>query len=305
VSLNGASRCATCGSQVLPTDVFCEGCGASQWVGQPGDGRSIDAGAAGAATDRGLVRDRNEDAVHVETIDGASIAIVCDGVASTVDAQRASAVAAAVAGRVLGDALRARASRWDPEHATTAAMDAADHAVTQIGLGLGMVDDTPACTYVSAVWDGSDVVVGSAGDSRAYWISGSSARQLTVDDSWLHDQITATGVDASEISRDPKAHAITRWLGADAPPGSFTVSRLAPTNAGRIVLCSDGLWRYATEPEEMALLVTSLPPSTAAADVARALVEAALAAGGQDNVTAAVLDVQPQRDPHSDEEEYQ
>jgi serine/threonine protein phosphatase PrpC len=288
---------------VLPTDVFCEGCGAPQWAGQPGDGRSIDAGAAGAATDRGLVRDRNEDAVHVETIDGASIAIVCDGVASTVDAQRAAAVAAAVAGRVLGDAVRARAARWDPEHATTAAMDAADHAVTQIGLGLGAVDDAPACTYVSAVWDGSDVVVGSAGDSRAYWISGSSARQLTVDDSWAHDQLAANGLDADEISRDPNAHAITRWLGADAPPGSFTVSRLAPTNAGRIVLCSDGLWRYATEPEEMALLITSLPPSTAAADVARALVDAALAAGGQDNVTAAVLDVQPQPDPHSDEEE--
>ncbi len=67
------------------------------------------------------------------------------------------------------------------------------------------------------VWDGDEVTVGSLGDSRAYWIGADGARRLTVDDSWAREQVDAGVLDERDAEADPRAHAITRWLGADAP----------------------------------------------------------------------------------------
>ena len=69
-----------------------------------------------------------------------------------------------------------------------------------------------------AVWDGTDVTVGWLGDSRAYWVDEDGCRQLTVDHSWAEDQVSAGRLDRESAEADSRAHAITRWAGADAPP---------------------------------------------------------------------------------------
>jgi serine/threonine protein phosphatase PrpC len=110
----------------------------------------------------------------------------------------------------------------------------------------------PACTIVVATVRGAEINIGWVGDSRAYWLPPEGpAEQLTEDDSWATHAI-AMGADPIAAMQDPKAHAITAWLGADASPvlprtGAFTV-----VGAGHLVLCSDGLWNYLPDPESFA-----------------------------------------------------
>ncbi|MFI5099749.1 MAG: protein phosphatase 2C domain-containing protein, partial [Actinomycetes bacterium] len=100
--------CATCAHPVLAGDVFCESCGRSGAPATPA--RTGDGGpAAAGASDVGHRRRRNEDAFAVEAGSGGVAAVVCDGVASTPDADRAAAHAATAAMRVLRRAVQAEA----------------------------------------------------------------------------------------------------------------------------------------------------------------------------------------------------
>ena len=89
---------------------------------------------------------------------------------------------------------------------------------------------------------------------------------------------------------DPRAHVITRWLGDDAPDAADT-ARLIPESAGRVVLCTDGLWNVIDGGDELARLIASSGDHSPLA-LARRLVSTAIDRGGPDNVTVAVIDVQ-------------
>jgi serine/threonine protein phosphatase PrpC len=150
----------------------------------------------------------------------------------------------------------------------------------------------PACTIVAATVRGAEINIGWVGDSRAYWLPPEGpAEQLTEDDSWATHAI-AMGADPAAAMRDPKAHAITAWLGADAAPvlprtGAFTV-----VGAGLLVLCSDGLWNYLTDPADFAQAVREeLRAGGTLVEAARGLAEFANAAGGADNITVALIPV--------------
>jgi serine/threonine protein phosphatase PrpC len=251
----------------------------------------IDLGIVAGVTDRGLHHERNEDALFISSAHGNAVVVVCDGVSSSSDPHMAAQVAADVAGRSLVEALRDQADAgtrqdgWDPGAVTLAAIEAAQHAVEEVAAANAAYSDPPACTLVSALWDGSELTFGWVGDSRAYWIGrDDDARRVTEDDAWVG------------------SHTLTRWLGADAPPGPPGVTRFTPAAAGRVIVCSDGLWNYATRTEELAALVAPAPPDTAAIGVAQKLTRAALTAGGHDNVTVAVMTIGAEG-PHNTREE--
>jgi serine/threonine protein phosphatase PrpC len=126
---------------------------------------------------------------------------------------------------------------------------------------------------------------------------------LTVDDSLAQELIIAGAAPDSEAVQRG-AHTLTRWLGADSeakPWSDSSVHTIAPAGRGWLLLCSDGLWNYLPDPvafgdtarnylpdaADIARLCTGL--DTAAA--ARALVEYALDAGGQDNITVAIVPI--------------
>jgi serine/threonine protein phosphatase PrpC len=170
--------------------------------------------------------------------------------------------------------------------AAAAAAAAAVEEVTRAEHG----DSPPSCTFVAAVLDGDRLAVGNVGDSRAYWLPDiGDPKVLTVDDSWAAQQV-AGGVPRAEAEAGPQAHAITRWLGVDAEDQVPTVTHHRLDGSGWLLLCSDGLWNYASEATATARIVA--PAAAAAAGdplrTAEELVRWANEQGGMDNITVAL-----------------
>ena len=292
-SPTAAIACPACGAPAAVDDRFCEVCGhALRDDGAVADGRVevLDAGAAGV-THRGLLHARNEDAMRLSVRDRSAsspvtVAIVCDGVSSSIHPEIASRLAASTAASAL------TAVSAPDEQSVHDAIAAAQAAVERIPWSRDRDTSAPSCTLAAAVWDGEHVVVGNVGDSRVYWLGADGARVLTEDDSWMHHQL-ANGTDPRVARRDPNAHAITRWLGEDASDDPYRVSTFTPPGAGRVVVCSDGLWNYAAEPASLLELAGTQALAGTPAELAHHYVDAALAAGGHDNVTVVVVDVVP------------
>jgi serine/threonine protein phosphatase PrpC len=314
--------CAACEAPLQPGDRFCEQCGARQVEDQESEGAcqacgaaasqieddgycsvcgararttsdrvELDLNIAAAVSDRGLVHRRNEDAFGLEVRDPDGLAaVICDGISS---ASAGDAAARDAAGAATDELARALDDRGlDASQATLDAVLAAQRAVAGVAWTTRTDRGWPSCTLVCALSRDGQIVIGSVGDSRAYWIDADGARQLTIDDSWAEEQAEEGVMTFEQALEDPRSHAITHWIGADAPDRAPRLATLRPPGPGRLLLCSDGLWNYVSRPEELGDLINALPEGASAAAVASALTDTAVGRGGRDNITVAVLDIQ-------------
>ena len=311
-----ASSCRACGGEVA-SDGYCGTCGAraprvrDHFSEQP-------AAWVAAVCDRGIRHTRNEDAVALaaDTEPGSrAVLVVCDGVSNSIDSDLASLAAA----RAARDVLESSHSRGMGTASSLvaaviarleAATDAANEAVLEVTrtandvaaagnpAGGTTAGANPAsCTFVAAVVEQDLLVVGSVGDSRAYWLpDAGAATALTLDDSFAQEQI-ASGVPRVEAETGPQAHAITRWLGVDAPDHTPTTASMTLAEPGWLMVCSDGLWNYCSAAQDLAALVqqtsSTLPAAAEPLALAGALVDWANAQGGQDNITVALARIHP------------
>lgn len=123
-----------------------------------------------------------------------------------------------------------------------------------------------------------------AGDSRLYRLRGGEVELLTTDHSVVADLVLAGRLTWDEAERHPQANAITRAVGvSDALQLDKILGDVAPGD--RLLLCSDGLSRYVGTPALRDILRGA--PFEAVGD---RLLEAALAGGGADNVSAIVVE---------------
>ncbi len=273
------------------TDRFCELCGAQlrPQHDDVADRVEVDLSALAGVSDRGHVHLRNEDAMALgrRPENGAATtlaAVVCDGVSTVRRPELASHTAATVA----LDALLAADGSGEP--GMVSAVAAAAAAVARLAPG---VSDAPSCTLVAALVDTATgaITVGWVGDSRAYWLTeNGDARLLTADHSWAAEMVRAGIVDPGTAMRDPRAHAITRWLGGGSAPEPG-VATLSPTAPGVLLLCTDGLWNYEPEAPDLAALALPVATRDGARAAASALTAHALDAGGRDNITVVCIPV--------------
>ena len=300
-----ATAAVRCGCGALASEVdedgFCLRCGKKTRVALPADRIEVVLSAACAGvSDRGLRHDRNEDRFGIVAEAGGYGLVVCDGVSATRSSEIASEAVTAGVVEALGDALRS----GDTTHAEEAMRAAVAAGCSRLAarmnldtrrssasrrLGVAVDAQAPSTTVVAAMVLGSRLTVGWIGDSRAYWFGASGVRQLTEDHSWQNQVVRAGVMTAEEAAKSPKAHAITRWIGADSLDDEVAeVSGQALDGPGTLLLCTDGLWNYAATEEAMAELMASVAGKDAA-ETARELVRFALERGGVDNVTVAVL----------------
>jgi serine/threonine protein phosphatase PrpC len=262
--------CVECGGTVAP-DGHCWDCGAAQRGFRAHVEITADGGAAGVS-DRGKQRGVNADAMALAVCGRWTIGVVCDGVSMSPRAERAAQVAAEVGAATLAARLREGAL---PEDALTDAAVRAGRAVAALATS---VDASPACTYVAGVVGPEGIWSAGIGDSRVYWLPDAGpGMALTEDDTGEHEALTA-------------------WLGADAGEPVPRLRGYRPAVAGRLLLCTDGLWRHRPDADGLrAALAGGRPtsPEDAGLAQARSLVELARAAGGPDNITALLIPVAP------------
>lgn len=241
--------------------------------------------------DRGIRHSTNDDAgaVRASTQPGErGVLVVCDGVSSATD----SAKAARTASMLVADTMAMPTS--DDEQRLSAAIMEANEAVSTLAPGS---EHPPSCTIAAAVVTPGSVLVGWMGDSRVYWFPDEGpAELLTTDDSMAQLRIE-WGVERTVAEHGPGAHTITRWLGRGAPIEPPHLGQHDLSGPGWLLVCSDGLWNYASAPDELAHVVRqqhNAAPGGTTIDFARALVTWANDQGGADNVTVAVARLEAQ-----------
>jgi serine/threonine protein phosphatase PrpC len=296
----------------LDEDGYCLQCGRRC---RPAPGEHVEKALShdfAAISDRGLRHHRNEDRVEIAVESGRCIAVICDGVSSSPNADvAAETVSRSVMEAVLAGADRESAKGADASHQTgeelisswggtldtapvlrellKTAIEKASHRVVQLTAKPDL-DGVPSTTIVAAVVEGEQATIAWIGDSRAYWIAPSDSRQLTTDHSWLNDVISSGELSYDEAMKSVEAHGITRWIGGDAGLESAPeMMEFQIPGPGWLLLCTDGLWNYAPEIDGLAEMLLAFPADTPALDIAGHLIAFANEKGGSDNITVALL----------------
>ena len=227
------------------------------------------------ATQTGNVRRSNEDAYLIRT----PLFMVADGMGGARAGEIASRMCAEAFAEVdlirtppadaLRDTIRTanarilERSRTDPEAA-----------------GMGT-------TVTAALMDDDGkITFAHVGDSRAYLLRDGSLQRLSDDHSLVGELVRKGELSEFEAERHPQRSVITRALGTDDSVEVDTFS-VGARDGDVVLLCSDGLNTMVPE----ATIATVLAEQEPAATIARNLVRAALAGGGEDNVTAMVFRV--------------
>jgi protein phosphatase len=143
-------------------------------------------------------------------------------------------------------------------------------------------------TTASALLTGPDgACVAHVGDSRVYVLRDDRLEQLTHDHSWVEEQVRAGTMSPTAARQHPWRNVVTRALAGGEDP-EVDVTQVRPAKPERYLLCSDGLFSVVSDGQIAALLGDRTMPLD---EVCRRLIEAANAAGGPDNITALVLEV--------------
>ncbi|GAB1513224.1 hypothetical protein JCM33774_52660 [Actinophytocola sp. KF-1] len=292
VSRPDGAACVACGGEDVDADGLCADCGRAQPSGR--DRMECDLGMVVGVSDKGRRRARNEDSMAYGTVLGADapptvVAVVCDGVATSDRADSASQRAVDEAVGVLLDAVLENA---DPEAATRTAVARAIEVVSALA-DPSVPGTAPSCTFVSAVVTPEKVTVGSVGDSRVYWItepdSGAMPSAVLTADDTVAAELIAEGMSEEEANSVHQAHALSKWIGADAGEIEPRVVTVEPGGPGHVLLCSDGLWNYVPD----AAALAEATPSEGGMTAAVGLTKLALDLGGHDNITTVLVPFPP------------
>ena len=227
----------------------------------------------GARSDVGCVRPHNEDSYLVQS----PLFCVCDGMGGHAAGEVASSIAVETIAKTAPQAA-------DPAR-LAAAVEAANAAVIEAamnGLGKPGMGCTATCAYI----ENDTLAIAHVGDSRAYLLHDGTLIRVTRDHSYVEELVDAGEITADEARVHPNRSVITRALGSD-PAMYADHFQLNIEEGDRLILCSDGLSSMVPDSDIENIATQS---STAQICVDN-LVDAALAAGGHDNVTVIVVDL--------------
>jgi len=236
-------------------------------------------------TDRGLVREENED--NWSAVLDQGLFIVSDGMGG----HFGGAVASKIVVEALPELLRKRMAGIEDLAGSKAAkrvegvlaelsVQVREQTRGEPGLeGMG-------ATVVLAMVRGYQALIAHMGDSRAYLLRAGRLRQLTKDHSIVQLLVDAGEITSQEALTHPARGQVTRSVGmeGEALP---EVDHLDLEPGDRLLLCTDGLTGMLGDREIEAILCGGGSPK----DACRQLVDAANGAGGKDNVTALVLNI--------------
>ena len=233
-------------------------------------------------TDRGVVREENQDAYTFEALSAQQyVAVVCDGMGGA----RAGKVASNIAVETYMSSfcrLWQEGQRSAPvlmECAAASANEAVHHRSTTDSECFGM-GTTMVCVFL----DGRHATVLNEGDSRVYHVTPDSIVQVTRDHSLVEDLVRRGDLTPDQARFHPHKNLITRALGAE-PALNADLFELDVNPGEYFVLCSDGLSNVVSEQEILYEILHGGP----AEDCCGRLLDIAIKRGAPDNVTVVLM----------------
>jgi serine/threonine protein phosphatase PrpC len=242
----------------------------------------------------GLRREINEDTVCARPDLG--LFIVADGMGGHAAGEVASKIAANAIEMFIHDTRDADVNTtWPFPYNTTLSLDgnrlSAAFLLANRKLTAAMQDDerlrTMATTAAALLINKGTPVVAHVGDSRLYRWRDGTLIQITQDHSWVNEQVKAGVLTETDAKSHPWRHVVTRALsGGEDPDVEVTEVDIKPGD--RLLMCSDGL-SGVVPMERLAEIVGRGDPLD---QTVQALIEAANQAGGPDNITDAMLQIE-------------
>ncbi|MBQ0895556.1 protein phosphatase 2C domain-containing protein [Micromonospora sp. U56] len=231
-----------------------------------------------AHSDRGLIRDGNQDSVYA----GPRLLAVADGMGGMAAGDVASNIVIGamapldedVPGDALVDALRSAVGTANQQ-----LRDTVDANPQLEGMGT---------TLTATLFSGSKLGMVHIGDSRAYLLRNGEFAQITKDDTYVQMLVDEGRISAEEASSHPQRSLLTRALdGRDIDP-EYSVRQVLPGD--RYLICSDGLSGVVSADT----IADTMREYTDPQQCVERLVQLALRGGGPDNITVIIADATDQ-----------
>jgi serine/threonine protein phosphatase PrpC len=243
----------------------------------------------GALSDIGCKRTRNEDVLVADP--GLGLFLVVDGMGGHGHGD--------LAAQIIGETIREALSDTNGlDSASALSGDASDQA-TRIEAAIlaaqrelvSRIDRDEALvgmggTMVGALVSGTRVVVANVGDCRGYLVRDGRIEQLTVDHSWVGEQVRAGKIGPDEAKTHPMRNVVTSAITAAPEPVDVGIHELSLNAGARLLLCCDGLHGVVSDEELLREVQAHFGEPQAAC---RTLIELARSRGAPDNVTVIIV----------------
>jgi protein phosphatase len=254
---------------------------------------------AAMRTDRGLVRDHNEDYIlcheptspQDEQVNG-WLYVVADGVGGADAGEVASEYAST-------QTLLHYINNSEQEHLGQRLVEAMQASNTDLRdlVAHRNGKQRMATTMVAVVFAGGRAYFANVGDSRGYHWRDGTLRQITKDQSLVAKLVEEGAITEEEAASHPHRNVILYSIGSEKKP-QIDLFELPVAPGDKVLLCSDGLTRHVSDEEICAFLENADLEQTATEMVALANQR-----GGQDNISVAVVDYGlPASDPAAERE---
>ena len=231
-----------------------------------------------ALSDRGCVRENNEDYCRIEA--GLGLYALADGMGGARGGETASKLAV----DTVAEMVQSAPAR-DPA-ALLAAVEAANQRVLEAARGDPNLEGM-GTTLVAVLETGAGLSVASVGDSRAYLLDAQGFRAITEDQTWVNEVGRALGMTEEKLRTHPLRHVLTMAIGV---ANSVTIRSYAvELGPGSLVLISSDGLHGVLDAERIEQILRGGPWGGTLKESCRRLVEAAKEAGGPDNITVLLL----------------
>jgi len=236
-----------------------------------------------AKTHTGKVRTNNEDCYFVSE-QGPKLYVVADGMGGHNAGEIASSVAVDAVKGYIYEELKNIQSKDEIEEVLLGSIRHANAEVYQMSKS-GENMDGMGTTLTLLLIDEDILYFAHVGDSRAYFLKGTSIEQITDDHSLVGELLRAGTISEEQARVHPQKNILTNAVGTGLTVKIDVLHRIVEN--GIILLCTDGLTTHVSESEIAEIISAEDSLET----ICSALVDKANAAGGQDNITVVAVKV--------------
>ena len=231
----------------------------------------------GARSHPGLVRTENQDRMGRFTSPFGELFVVADGMGG----HRGGSTAAAMTVEGLNQRINQISPDTPVDLALKQAASETNNEVYEASISGDPEIVNMGSTLVAGILMGSRLFLGHAGDSRAYLFRNSELTRLTKDHSIVQKMVDDNILTEEQARNHPSSNVITNALGQIPNLNLEITGPVEMADGDRVLLCTDGLCGYVSDFDIESAIKKGGTPQ----EITDRLVELALAAGGEDNVT--------------------